>query len=346
MNKITRTFFQLLFWFFIWVVFGLSQASFSRFMQENWIVYLFQVLLLFGLTYFLAPKLLFKNKYFVFAVLSVGSLVVFAFVSTQFITMPNHLPVNGLPFQPPPHSGAFEKRGMPSPFFINFLILTVTYVSAIFLETFVFAQKKEEALILSKSETMETELKFLKSQINPHFLFNSLNNIYALSAIDSQRTQESILYLSDMLRYVLYECEKPKVAIENEITYIEDFIKLFKLKSSKSYPIKTKFSVENPHLQITPMLLIPFVENAFKHSNIYNTLESFISIEIVATNDSIVFVIENSVNKEPVSKDAVGGIGIRNVKKRLSLLYPDHHELEITENSTTFRVELKLDTHV
>ena len=95
------------------------------------------------------------------------------------------------------------------------------------LETFAFAQKKDEALIMSKTEAVKNELKFLKSQINPHFLFNSLNNIYSLSMIDSVKTQQSILYLSDMLRYVLYDCEKTNVAIEKEVTYIKDFINLF-----------------------------------------------------------------------------------------------------------------------
>ncbi|MGO4818575.1 sensor histidine kinase [Flavobacterium sp. W22_SRS_FP1] len=261
-----------------------------------------------------------------------------AFISSLFLR--GH---HGIDMPPPPD---FIKKNQPGPFFINLLLISVSYVFATFLETFSFAQKKEEDLILSKSETMENELKFLKSQINPHFLFNSLNNIYALSTIDSGKAQESILYLSDMLRYVLYDCEKPVVAIEKEVTYIEDFIQLFVLKSSKKYPITTSFNIENPKLEIAPMLLIPFVENAFKHSNIQNIGESFININLHSTSDSIVFEIENSFKKGPISKDGVGGIGVRNVKKRLSLLYPDTHILEITENSDTFKVKLKMDINV
>ena len=334
MNKFTRAVFQLVLWFMVLIIIGLNQEDIIRFLNENLVAYLCQVLMIIGLIYFLAPKLLFKKKYVQFILLSIVIVFTAAYVSSQMIGAPR-----GFDMPPPPN---FRKKNLPSPFFINLLLISVSYVFAIFLETFYFAQKKEEALILSKSETVENELKFLKSQINPHFLFNSLNNIYALSIIDASKAQESILYLSDMLRYVLYDCEKPAVAIEREVTYIEDFIKLFVLKSSKKYPITTTFKIEDPKLQIAPMLLIPFVENAFKHCNIQNTDESFITISIQSTNEIIVFKVENSLREGPVSKDTVGGIGIKNVKKRLNLLYPDSHLLVITENNDTFKVELKI----
>ena len=338
MNKFTRAVFQLVLWFLVFVIIGLNQQGLAHFLHENLATYLCQVALIIGLIYFLAPNLLFKKKYIQFVLLSVIILFVGAFISSQMFEGPK-----GFDMPPPPK---FRKKNLPSPFFINLLLISVSYVFAIFLETFSFAKKKEEDLILSKSETVENELKFLKSQINPHFLFNSLNNIYALSMIDSNKAQESILYLSDMLRYVLYDCEKPVVAIEREVTYIEDFIKLFVLKSSKKFPITTSFNIEDPKLQIAPMLLIPFVENAFKHSNIQDISASFINISLHSTKESIVFTIENSFKKGPISKDAVGGIGVANVKKRLSLLYPDAYMLEIVENNDTFRVELKMDINV
>ena len=353
MNKFTRALFQLFLWATIWIILGLGQRDLTRFLIENWIAYIFQALLIVVLIYQLAPHFLFKKKYLLFAFISLGSLIICAIISGSFIGVHNGMEIGPQPHgmelpPPPPGAGAsagFGQKNIPSPVLINLLLLSVSYTLAIFLETFVFAKKNEEAFLLSKSENIENELKFLKSQINPHFLFNSLNNIYALSAIDPQKTQDSILYLSDMLRYVLYECERPLVAIEKEVTYIEDFIKLFELKSSKRYPIKTQFSIENPQLQIVPMLLIPFVENAFKHSNIHNTLESFIEIKIEATADMILFEIENSLNKAPISKDKVGGIGIKNVQKRLSLLYPEKHELLITQDQESYKVVLKINTH-
>ncbi|WP_271784491.1 sensor histidine kinase [Aquimarina algiphila] len=222
------------------------------------------------------------------------------------------------------------------------LLLSISYVIAVFIETFVFAQKKEQETIKNKNENLQTELKLLKSQINPHFLFNSLNNIYALSVIDSNKTQQSIGYLSDMLRYVLYECERPLVPLKKEVSYIKDYIKLFSLKSSKAYAITTDFSVLDGNTWIAPMLLIPFVENAFKHSNIEKPKDSFIKIQIQSTPNYINFKIENSIPKKRINKDVIGGIGLENVKKRLAILYPENHQLDIIENNEVFKVKLNI----
>ncbi|WP_091084905.1 sensor histidine kinase [Flavobacterium gillisiae] len=338
MNRTNRTVFQLFLWATVWIMVGLTQSDFVRFFRDNYLAYICQSLLIVGLVFVLAPRLLFRKKYLLFTLVSLVLLIFCAYVSGSIV---QH--VQDLGMRPPPPRGG--RKNLPTPILINMLLLSVSYILAIFLETFSFAQKKEEALILSKTANIENELKFLKSQINPHFLFNSLNNIYSLSIIDSSKAQESILYLSDMLRYVLYDCEKPLVSIEKEITYIQDFIKLFLLKSSKNYPLKTSFSIENEGLQIAPMLLIPFVENAFKHSNIENIEEAFITIDLRSTKKSIHFVVENSFRKGPKIQDAVGGIGIVNVQKRLNLLYENTHLLEINENNNTFRVELKIDTN-
>ena len=338
MNKITRVIFQLILWLLVLIIIGLNQKDITQFLIENLLAYTCQAILIVTLIYVLAPKLLFNKKHLQFVLYSVILVFIAAFISSIMIR-----PHGGMGMPPPPGRG---DKMLPSPIFINLLLITVSYVFATFLETFAFAQKKEEALIISKSEMIENELKFLKSQINPHFLFNSLNNIYSLSMIGSAKAQQSILYLSDMLRYVLYDCEKPVIAIEKEVTYIKDFIQLFMLKSSKEYPITTSFTIEDPKLQIAPMLLIPFVENAFKHSNIQNIKESSIAIRIHSTSTSVLFSIENTFKKGPIAKDGVGGIGIPNVKKRLLLLYPDAHSLEITENSNTFNVQLKMELNV
>lgn len=338
MNKFTRAVFQLVLWFLVLIIIGLSQMNIVRFLQENVAAYICQAALIIGLIYFLAPHFLFKKKYVQFVLFSIILILVGAFVSSLMIR--GNIGIEG---PPPP---GIHRNNLPGPMFVNLLLISVSYVFAVFLETFSFAQKKEEDLILSRSETLANELKFLKSQINPHFLFNSLNNIYALSIIDATKAQESILYLSEMLRYVLYDCEKPVVAIEKEVAYIEDYIQLFVLKSSKKYAITTSFTIDDPKLQIAPMLLIPFVENAFKHSNIQNVEEGFISINLHSNKDSLVFVIENSFKKGTANKDEVGGIGIRNVKKRLPLLYPDSSEIAIVDNNDIFKVELKMKVNV
>ena len=306
MNKYTRAVFQLILWFLVLLILAFNQEDILRFLRINAITYFLQASLIVVLIYYLAPKYLLNKKHLLFFLFSILLVVACAFLSS--VILRTHHDIGA----PPPPPGP-RMRNDPGPFFVNLLLLSVSYVFAIFLETFAFAQKKDEALIMSKTEAVKNELKFLKSQINPHFLFNSLNNIYSLSMIDSVKTQQSILYLSDMLRYVLYDCEKTNVAIEKEVTYIKDFINLFCLKSSKKYPIQSYFAIDYNDLQLAPMLLIPFVENAFKHGNIENIADSFIRIELHANAKRIHLIVENSFKKEPKVQDAVGGIGIRDL---------------------------------
>ena len=343
MNKTIRLLFQVIIWIFIWLALWFAADKNPRFFQSNVVAFGFQILLITGLIFYAAPTLLFKKKYWLFVLVSVLALGVSLYFATSFSQSPPipkpenfpDLPRNGInePINRPPPGGGF---------LIHLLLLTISYSIATFLETFIFAQKKEEEIIINKNEGLQTELKFLKSQINPHFLFNSLNNIYALSAIDTTKTQQSISYLSDMLRYVLYECDKALVSIKKEILYIENYISLFSLKSSKPYPIAIDLQLENPNVSIAPMLLIPFVENAFKHSNIEKRTGSFINISIVSNSKEISFKIENSKPEQAMNKDDVGGIGIINVKKRLSILYPETHTLLITDTAEVYKVELLL----
>jgi len=344
MNKTTRLLFQIIIWIFIWLALWFAADKNTTFFKMNVLAFCFQIVLIAGLIYYAAPALLFKKKYWLFVLVSVVALGISLFFASNTSSPPPiprpesfpDLPGNGIrnAIKRPPPGGSF---------LIHLLLLTISYSMATFLETFIFAQKKEEEIIINKNENLQTELKFLKSQINPHFLFNSLNNIYALSAIDTNKTQQSISYLSDMLRYVLYECDKPLVSIKKEILYIENYINLFSLKSSKEYPVTLDLQIENPNVSIVPMLLIPFVENAFKHSNIDKRIGCYINISIVSNTDGISFKIENSKPEHPMNKDDVGGIGIVNVKKRLSILYPKTHTLLITDTEEVYKVELQLN---
>lgn len=345
MGKLKRTFLQALLWLALWAVLWLVQGNGASFLADNGMAIVFQLALIVGLVFYAAPKLLFKRKYTWFAGLSIVLIVVLAFVSSELFSSAPPRPMLRRP--PPPMRGGpmLNERPaikIPSRFFIHLLLLSISFVLATFWETFLFAKKKEEETIRNKNENLQTELKLLKSQINPHFLFNSLNNIYALSVIDSDKTQQSISILSDMLRYVLYECEQPLVRLEKEVTYIENYIKLFSLKSSKPYPITTDFNILNPKAVIAPMLFIPFIENALKHGHIEKITDTFIHIKIYADSREIQFEIENSVPKQAINKDKVGGIGIENVKKRLAILYPEKHQLSIDANNTSYKVSLNL----
>ncbi len=352
MKAFKRIIFQILFWTVVTVILALGHENIAQFFSGNWGIFVVQVILIITVSITFRP-LLAKKSQALFIFLGLGTMVLYAFFAFQFSAgiQTRQLPpdiLNGLSHRPPmrlrenltPFGRIFS-----APIIINFLVLCLTVVLSIIIEIFLFAKKKEEALILSQNETLATELKLLKSQINPHFLFNALNNIYALSAIDTGKTQKSISYLSNMLRYVLYECERPFVPLEKEVAYIEDYIKLFTLKSSKKYPIETHFNISNPRIEIAPMLLIPFVENAFKHSNIEKVESTFIRINISDAKNGIVFKVENTVAAENTTKDEVGGIGLENVKKRLLILYPEKHTLTISEKNNVFAVELNIETN-
>jgi sensor histidine kinase YesM len=361
MNKLQRVSAQA----FIWLVFSVllwnSRDNESPPILNELFKFLVQIGIIGSVVYFIAPQLYLKRKKFLFLVLTISVIILGTFFAILVINetglqIPS--PQNGshLPpeFGPPGHEGFLPEGGgpprrhSPSPFWNILLLFGTTYSIAIFWESMSFAMKKEEETIRNKAEHIQTELKLLKSQINPHFLFNSLNNIYALSVMDSDKTQQSISYLSDMLRYVLYECEQPLVPLKKEIDYINNYIKLFSLKSSKPFSITTKFDVENSHFLVAPMLFIPFVENALKHGNIEQRQDSFINISIDSAPNEIVYIVENSFDSKKKQTDATGGIGLRNVKKRLDILYADGHYLEVnnTDNSYKIKLILKQKAHV
>lgn len=193
-------------------------------------------------------------------------------------------------------------------------------------------------------QNIEFEMKFLKSQINPHFLFNALNNIYALSVIKSDRTPDMILKLSDMLRFTLYDSESQKVKVSREIDYIINFIEFQKLKMDSEPNIKLDTSNCNNELLIEPMLMIPFIENSFKHGNIENTKKGWLQVEIKTLGPILIFKVKNSLPAITINKDVVGGIGVENVRKRLDILYPNRYELNIETTENAFSIFMKIDT--
>lgn len=336
MNKSKRLSFQVILWLAVWAILSIAQNLELLFIVENMPVYGLQISLIAFLIYYAAPILFVEKRYGYFVSISLVVIILAALFVAFYLALFR---------EPPPENVHRGPRGLRPPIFMHLgqgLLLFIAYLLGLFIEGIHFLQKKEKEAILSKNEALQSELKLLKSQINPHFLFNTLNNIYALAAIDSNKTQQSISYLSDMLRYVLYECERPLVSPQKEVKYMEDYIKLFSLKSSKKYPIKLETQIIEPTINMAPMVLIPFVENAIKHSHIEKIKDAFISIFLKVTKEAIHFEIENNMPKKAISKDNIGGIGLENVRKRLAILYPKNHELKIKENNHIFRVELTI----
>ncbi len=191
-----------------------------------------------------------------------------------------------------------------------------------------------------ENENLIAELAFLKSQINPHFLFNSLNNIYSLAYQKSEKTPEAILKLSEIMRYMLYESNEDKVALSDEIRYLENYIELQKLRFKDNIYIKFDINGDPLGLMITPLVLISFVENAFKHG-IATDIENPISIVLNLSDGKLLFHVSNI--KSSMNKDITGGIGLQNVQRRLSLIYKDRYRLHIDDNNDIYNCELYLN---
>ncbi len=220
--------------------------------------------------------------------------------------------------------------------------LILVWLSSTLYEISILSNQNAKVTAQLKSEKLEAELKFLKSQINPHFLFNSLNNIYTLTVLEPKLAGESLLKLSEMLRYLLYECDADKVPLSRELTYLKNYIALFSLKDEEALNINLDAQDIDTSVMIAPLLLVPFIENAFKHSQIEDLENGWINATLFGDQTQVYFEIKNSLPQVAFAKDEVGGIGLQNVKRQLDLIYPDKHNLNITKENNIFSVELTI----
>lgn len=196
-----------------------------------------------------------------------------------------------------------------------------------------------------KSENLQSELKFLKSQINPHFLFNTLNSLYALTLKKSDLAPEIVLRLSEMMRYMLYECNEKQVPLEKEVNYLINYLELEKLRHGTKFKVELSINGNVKNQKIAPLMFIPFIENCFKHGLNTQISEGYVHIALHALAEEVDVIIENS--KGPIMPSSTdkksGGIGLVNVKRRLELLYPNQYELNISDNPDNYKIELKLN---
>lgn len=232
--------------------------------------------------------------------------------------------------------------------FIAILWLYIFFVGMSFVHIIILRWQKEEVLKRQlKEDKLTAELQLLKSQINPHFLFNALNNLLSIAEKHKQTEISSgIAQLSELLRFLLHDTSGDTIAISKEVEFIENYIELNKLRFDDDDAIDILFTTEGDldNVQIAPALLIPFVENAFKHGiDIYNP--SFVKIHLTVTNTVLNFVCKNSLKTHQFSNSVEknnSGIGLQNVKRRLAILYPNAHELSISEDKNMYYINLKL----
>lgn len=190
-----------------------------------------------------------------------------------------------------------------------------------------------------ENEKLIAELNFLKAQINPHFLFNTLNNLYYLAYTKSENTTEVIAKLSQMMRYMIYDSNHAEVPLSKEIEYMENYISLERLRLNNQIPVKFEVTGNTEHVRIAPLVFITFLENAFKHGVSNNNPSAWVNIAIDMKDGQCIYMVENS--KQPAVHEK-SGIGLQNVQRRLELSYPGKHELMINEEADRYKVTLKI----
>jgi len=229
---------------------------------------------------------------------------------------------------------AYLKIKEDVPFFIFFLPIPVLFL--------IWTFEQWKWLQNLKAEKAKTELSLLRTQINPHFFFNTLNNLYALTIKNSKQAPEVILKLSDMMRYTIYEGEKEAVKLKDEIEYLNNYIELHRIRYKKTVEITFKHEIDG-NLSIAPLLYIILLENAFKHGIESLSESAFIHINLYEDQEFVYFKIENNFNSKNIPSSH--GIGLQNLKRRLFLLYHQKHELTVDSTNAIYKTTLKISKH-
>jgi len=195
-------------------------------------------------------------------------------------------------------------------------------------------------------QNLTSELKYLKTQINPHFFFNTLNSLYALTLKKSDKAPEIVLKLSDMMRYMLYESNERMLSLSQEINYIENYLELEKLRHDDHFKMELEITGDPAGHKIAPLLFIPFLENSFKHGIDHQLKSGYVNINLDIQEKSLHLKVANSLPDQEIpnapKEKKVGGIGLTNVRRRLNILYPQRHKLEISQSNEEFLVTLDL----
>lgn len=294
------------------------------------------------LNYYQIPKLLLKRRYLLFGVSLLSSIYFFSalgrlsiiylaepFVREDFVQESIQEVLAD--------SAYLFSVYFPTIYVYAFLMLLIKAVKSRF-------EEKHQIEILQK-EKMHNELKFLKAQIQPHFLFNTLNNLYALTLVKSDLAPKVVLKLSEILDFILYQSQESRISIQKEIELLEAFIELETLRYGQNLKKSFKHNLTTGAIQIAPLMLLPLVENAFKHGTKGDT-KATIKMNLVATKKHLSFTVKNSKpsnEKENYITASNSGIGLTNLKRQLALNYPKKHQLNISQTDDTYLVKLHID---
>ncbi|WP_221389544.1 sensor histidine kinase [Dyadobacter sp. NIV53] len=317
-------------------------------------------------TFVLIPQLYLKQKYLIYAgIFLTGFILIFYtqpfenLIFKKFHTIELQRPdMDREMFRPPPppdmdfedHGRAATRGGGPTGDgtngtavdFVSLVLFVVVWAVALATRISEQWRLSEKRVILSEADKAQAELSFFKAQINPHFLFNTLNNIYSLAISNSEHTAPSILKLSKMMRYITEEATENFVPLEDEIICLENYVDLQRLRLNAK--TKVDFNVKGSFVnkKIAPLILMTFVENAFKYG-VSNRYENLIEINVDVTEKTILFFCKNTIFQTNVQNERKG-IGIANTQKRLDFLYPNRYEFKINQQEKIFEVNLELQT--
>jgi len=285
--------------------------------------------------YILFPHFLKKERYLLYALTFIANILLFTQINVWFF---EHI-IDYI---------------FPDYYFISFTYITLLVIFSVFLivttminfsmDWFYFNRQENRELKIRNLQ-IETQLALLRSQINPHFLFNSLNVIYALAIENKTETKNAIVQLSDILRYVIYDSGTERVAIKEEITLLKNYVEFHKFRHRQADHIKFNCTIDDENYQIYPMLMLPLLENSFKYGLKSDIEKPFIHVDLTLQDNSFSFSIENNYTNGHAENNNHSGVGIQNIKKNLEIVYPRQHEFEIVKTENIFRVTLKLFTN-
>ncbi len=308
----------------------LSPEEINQFLKLNFISYFYLIVIFYLNSFVLIQKLFYKGKY-----LSYAGCIVLLYLSVLFV----HFIL--FHFLMPKADFSWTRVGwfnLPA-----FLLTIAGSTTFIMISDRIKMEKKD---LERDKETMKTELSFLRSQISPHFIFNILNNIVALVRLKSADLEPTVMKLSGLMQYMLYETDEEKVALRTEKEYLNSYIDLQKQRFGQKVKVETDIVLLNDYQEIEPMLLIPFVENAFKHG-VGLIKDPQITIKLTTDEQNLNFSVVNKYSaSEGEAKDRSSGIGLANVSRRLNLLYGRDHRLDIQKEGDWFKVNLWLKLNV
>ena len=323
-------------WLLILIALVLSdgkELGFGYSLSEQGIVVAFYVIIVYFNLYYLIPNYLSQKTILTYT----GLLLLTAMILTPIKTIALYFLYVGEPL----HQEYFAFRWHEN-FVALFLIGSGSTLAKILNDWLKHERDRKEL----ETQTMQSELRFLKSQINPHFLFNTLNSLYALTLKKSDAAPEIVIKLSEMMRYMLYECNERRVPLRKEVQYIQNYLALERLRQGQNAKIEFELHGEIGEQQIAPLMFTPFLENSFKHGLNNLITEGFVRMKLEVQQQKVHLEIENSkAPLKPVQNHAKpsGGIGLVNVRRRLNLIYPERYTLKTQDNPDRYQVNLELD---